>query len=121
MGSQLYDASSVPLYQYLRQEDGSDHLQEAIQFPLRAYFRSALEYLQVSPMPYSLTVHPEPVRLTHSRPSFRYQLEAFCNQIRGNKPHHWVPADDSIQQMETIDAIYEKSGLGKRMPTAELV
>jgi len=48
-------------------------------------------------------------------------LEAFCNKIRGNKPHHWVSGEDSIQQMETIDAIYEKSGLGKRQPTAEVV
>jgi hypothetical protein len=51
----------------------------------------------------------------------RYQLEAFCNKIRGNKPHHWVTPEDSIQQMETIDSIYEKSGLGKRLPTAEVV
>jgi hypothetical protein len=29
--------------------------------------------------------------------------------------------EDSIQQMETIDSIYEKSGLGKRLPTAEVV
>jgi hypothetical protein len=30
----------------------------------------------------------------------------------------WVPLEDSLAQMRTLDAIYEKSGLGKRPSTA---
>ncbi|KAJ2975780.1 hypothetical protein NUW54_g11674 [Trametes sanguinea] len=53
--------------------------------------------------------------------TYRYQLEAFVDKVRGREPPHWVTLDSSIAQMETIDAIYEKSGLGKRQPTPESV
>ncbi|KAI0360213.1 NAD binding oxidoreductase [Trametes cingulata] len=53
--------------------------------------------------------------------TYRYQLEAFVDQVRGRVPPHWVTLESSIAQMETIDAIYEKSGLGKRLPTPESV
>lgn len=46
--------------------------------------------------------------------TYRYQLEAFVDKIRGKEPVHWVTLESSVAQMETIDAIYEKSGLGKR-------
>ncbi len=49
----------------------------------------------------------------------RYQLEAFVDMVRGREPAHWVTLDSSIAQMETIDMVYEKSGLGKRLPTPE--
>lgn len=39
--------------------------------------------------------------------------------VRGREPPHWVTLDSSIAQMETIDMVYEKSGLGKRFPTPE--
>ncbi|KDQ59480.1 hypothetical protein JAAARDRAFT_191996 [Jaapia argillacea MUCL 33604] len=46
--------------------------------------------------------------------TYRYQLEAFVDKVRGKQPVHWVTLESSIAQMETIDAVYEKSGLGKR-------
>ena len=51
----------------------------------------------------------------------RYQLEAFVDMVRGKLPPHWVAPENSIAQMETIDMIYEKSGLGKRQPTHEVL
>ncbi|KAI9155502.1 oxidoreductase [Paramyrothecium foliicola] len=49
--------------------------------------------------------------------TYRYQLEAFVDNVEGKEPVHWVDAEDSINQMRTIDAIYEKSGLGARPST----
>jgi predicted dehydrogenase len=49
--------------------------------------------------------------------TYRYQLEAFVDKIRKKEPVHWIPLRDSIAQMMTIDAIYEKSGLPLR-PTS---
>jgi len=49
--------------------------------------------------------------------TYRYQLEAFADKLQGNEPAHWVTNESSIAQMETIDAIYEKSGLGARTGT----
>ncbi|KAI4724320.1 hypothetical protein E4T49_07940 [Aureobasidium sp. EXF-10728] len=46
--------------------------------------------------------------------SYRYQLEAFVNKIRGRETQHWVTGQDSIAQMKMIDMAYEKSGLGPR-------
>ncbi|KAI0787439.1 NAD binding Rossmann fold oxidoreductase [Fomes fomentarius] len=51
--------------------------------------------------------------------TYRYQLEAFVDMARGREPPHWVTLDSSIAQMETIDMVYDKSGLGKRFPTPE--
>ncbi|KXH24963.1 hypothetical protein CSIM01_10018 [Colletotrichum simmondsii] len=49
--------------------------------------------------------------------SFRYQLEAFVNRVKGRETHYWVTGEDSIKQMKMIDMAYEKSGLGLR-PTS---
>ncbi|KAK1676450.1 putative oxidoreductase [Colletotrichum godetiae] len=49
--------------------------------------------------------------------SFRYQLEAFVNRIKGRETHYWVTGEDSIKQMKMIDMAYEKSGLRLR-PTS---
>jgi len=46
--------------------------------------------------------------------SYRYQLEAFVNKIRGRETQHWITGQDSIAQMRMIDMAYEKSGLGPR-------
>ena len=43
------------------------------------------------------------------------------DMIRGKQPPHWVSLENSIAQMETIDMVYEKSGLGKRQPTHEVL
>lgn len=50
--------------------------------------------------------------------SYRYQLEAFANQIKGRPTQEWVGAEDSIPQMKMIDMAYRTSGLGPR-PTSE--
>ncbi|CAJ2508717.1 Uu.00g137430.m01.CDS01 [Anthostomella pinea] len=49
--------------------------------------------------------------------SYRHQLEAFVNRIKGRKAHYWVTGEDSIKQMRMVDMAYEKSGLGLR-PTS---
>lgn len=40
----------------------------------------------------------------------RYQLEAFVDKITGKEPVHWIEPGDIINQMRTMDAIYDKSG-----------
>jgi predicted dehydrogenase len=45
--------------------------------------------------------------------SYDYQLEAFANWVRDGEPMS-SDADDAIRNMRVIDAIYEKSGLGRR-------
>ncbi|KAL5610920.1 hypothetical protein FOBRF1_007037 [Fusarium oxysporum] len=50
--------------------------------------------------------------------TYRYQLEAFVDKVTGKEPAHWISPEDSIAQMRTLDAIYVKSGLGKRPSTA---
>ncbi|KAH7906531.1 hypothetical protein BJ138DRAFT_1162389 [Hygrophoropsis aurantiaca] len=49
--------------------------------------------------------------------AYRYQLEAFVSKVRGQEPHAWRTAEDSIDQMRIIDAMYIKSGLPLR-PTS---
>jgi len=53
--------------------------------------------------------------------TYRYQLEAFVDTVRGREPACWVDLEDSVQQMEAIDKVYEMSGLGKRKGTQEAV
>jgi predicted dehydrogenase len=53
--------------------------------------------------------------------TYRYQLEAFVDKVRGREPPCWIEPEDSVQQMECIDSVYEKSGLGKRKGTSEIL
>ncbi|KIJ17808.1 hypothetical protein PAXINDRAFT_167776 [Paxillus involutus ATCC 200175] len=46
--------------------------------------------------------------------TYRYQLEAFVDKIRGRTPQTWMAYEDSLANMEWIEKIYEKSGLGSR-------
>jgi len=46
--------------------------------------------------------------------TYRYQLEAFVNKVKGREPHAWVTKEDSISNMEVIESVYAKSGLGSR-------
>ena len=39
---------------------------------------------------------------------YRYQLEAFIDRLRGRNPEHWYDAQDSIANMEWIEAIYNE-------------
>lgn len=53
--------------------------------------------------------------------TYRYQLEAFVDKLRGRTPEHWHDAQDSITNMEWLEAIYKETGLGSRPPsTAEV-
>lgn len=52
--------------------------------------------------------------------SYRYQLEAFVDKLRGKHPVWWITGEESVQQMKTIDQVYRKSGLPLR-PTSEMV
>ncbi|KAF8493273.1 hypothetical protein F5888DRAFT_1806372 [Russula emetica] len=54
--------------------------------------------------------------------TYRYQLEAFIDKLRGRDPEHWVDAQDSVTNLEWIEAVYkEQIGLGSRPPsTAEV-
>lgn len=51
--------------------------------------------------------------------TYRYQLEAFVDKVRGREPAHWVTNQESVFQMESIDEVYKKSGLPLR-PTSTL-
>ncbi|KAI9459028.1 NAD-P-binding protein [Russula earlei] len=46
--------------------------------------------------------------------TYRYQLEAFIDKLRGRNPEHWYDGQDSIANMQWIDAIYTETGLGPR-------
>ncbi|EJD42076.1 NAD(P)-binding protein [Auricularia subglabra TFB-10046 SS5] len=46
--------------------------------------------------------------------TYRYQLEAFVDKVRGREPHYWMEGDDSVKQMEAVEQIYEKMELGVR-------
>jgi predicted dehydrogenase len=46
--------------------------------------------------------------------TYRYQLEAFVSKLKGKEPAFWVTGEESINQMKSIDAIYEKAGLPVR-------
>lgn len=48
--------------------------------------------------------------------TYRWQLEAFVNAVRGEAPAYWIPNEESIIQMETIDAIYRASEAPMRLP-----
>ena len=41
---------------------------------------------------------------------YRYQLEAFVDKVRGRTPEHWYDAQDSITNMEWIEAVYKEVG-----------
>lgn len=40
--------------------------------------------------------------------TYRYQLEAFVDQLKGRKPQTWITKEDSVANMEWIEKIYEK-------------
>ncbi|KAB8219265.1 hypothetical protein BDV33DRAFT_192091 [Aspergillus novoparasiticus] len=43
--------------------------------------------------------------------TYRWQLEAFVDAVKGKAPTYWIPGEDSICQMECIDALYQAAGL----------
>lgn len=46
--------------------------------------------------------------------TYRYQLEAFVSKLQGKEPACWVTGEESINQMKTIDQIYEAAGMTLR-------
>ena len=40
--------------------------------------------------------------------SYRYQLEAFVNKVKGRTPHVWVTKEESIKTIEIIESVYAK-------------
>ncbi|KZW02292.1 NAD(P)-binding protein [Exidia glandulosa HHB12029] len=46
--------------------------------------------------------------------TYRYQLEAFVDKVRGREPVYWMTGEDSIKQMEAVEMVYRKSGMGAR-------
>jgi len=49
--------------------------------------------------------------------TYRYQLEAFVDAVKGRTPQTWISADDSVSTIKWVDEVYKKSGLGRR-PTS---
>ncbi|OXV09834.1 hypothetical protein Egran_02402 [Elaphomyces granulatus] len=47
--------------------------------------------------------------------TYRWQLEAFVDAVRGEALAYWIPSEESIIQMETIDAIYRAAELPVRL------
>jgi len=52
--------------------------------------------------------------------SYRYQLEAFVDQVKGRTPQHWITPEDSIENMKVLESVYEASGLGARPESSYL-
>ncbi len=50
------------------------------------------------------------------RPTYEFQLEAFCRAVDGGAPPITDPAD-AIANMDVIDAVYRHAGLEPRSPT----
>ncbi|KAA1469098.1 NAD(P)-binding protein [Dentipellis sp. KUC8613] len=46
--------------------------------------------------------------------TYRFQLEAFVDKVRGRTPQHWYSPSDSITNIEWIERIYEATDLGPR-------
>lgn len=46
--------------------------------------------------------------------TYRWQLEAFVDAVKGKTPAFWVANQDSIWQMESIDSMYQAAGLPVR-------
>ncbi len=46
--------------------------------------------------------------------TYRYQLEAFVDKMKGRTPKHWIELEDSVAELELIDRVYEKAGMVRR-------
>jgi len=46
--------------------------------------------------------------------TYRYQLEAFVEQVRGRTPHAWMSGADSVDQLKVVEMVYNKLGLPLR-------
>ena len=46
--------------------------------------------------------------------TYRYQLEAFVDRVRGRETDTWLTKEESVIVMEWIEKVYNKSGMGSR-------
>ncbi|KAF7116233.1 hypothetical protein CNMCM5793_004309 [Aspergillus hiratsukae] len=46
--------------------------------------------------------------------TYRWQLEAFVDAVKGKTPAYWVSNEESVWQMESIDALYKAANLPVR-------
>ncbi|KAL1744172.1 hypothetical protein HDZ31DRAFT_82903 [Schizophyllum fasciatum] len=46
--------------------------------------------------------------------TYRYQLEAFVDKLKGREPQTWVSKEDTIANMQWIENVYTKGGYGPR-------
>lgn len=46
--------------------------------------------------------------------TYRWQLEAFVDAVRGKTPAYWISGKESVTQMEVIDSLYKAAGLPVR-------
>jgi len=40
--------------------------------------------------------------------TYRYQMEAFVDRLKGRAPKTWVNKEDSVENLEWVEKIYEK-------------
>ncbi|TFK26201.1 NAD(P)-binding protein [Coprinopsis marcescibilis] len=46
--------------------------------------------------------------------TYRYQLEAFMDRLKGRQPQTWISKGDSVANIQWIENIYQEMGLGSR-------
>ena len=46
--------------------------------------------------------------------TYRYQLEALVDRVRGREPDTWLTKEESVLVMEWIEKVYNKTGMGSR-------
>ncbi|KAI0649102.1 NAD-P-binding protein [Trametes meyenii] len=47
--------------------------------------------------------------------TYRYQLEAFVDKVRGRTPWAWIDAETTVTEMEILERVYAKAGLPPRV------
>ncbi|KAI0331907.1 NAD-P-binding protein [Cubamyces sp. BRFM 1775] len=50
--------------------------------------------------------------------TYRYQLEAFVDKVRGRTPWYWIEPTTTITEMETVERVYAKAGMPPRVPSS---
>ena len=46
--------------------------------------------------------------------TYRYQLEALVDRVRGREPDTWLTKEESVLVMEWIEKVFNKTGMGSR-------
>lgn len=109
-GVQSYQVHDVPLHQGER-EDGQGGEREEVKD------REGIQTHSARPEGRRLVVEVCCIRsrclrswsLIYALCSYRYQLEAFIDKVKGREPHAWVTAQDSVDNMEWVEKVYDKA------------